>query len=91
MFGMDLHLKKETQLASKWQQMKDLVSSDGVKPWDFLDPNTEYADKDVANERYAICQECPLFNKTTKTCTECGCFMAAKTKLLHAVCPVDKW
>lgn len=71
--------------------MKNLVNSDGVKPWDFLDPNTEYAEKDVANERYSICQECPLFNKITKTCTECGCFMAAKTKLLHAVCPVDKW
>ena len=88
---MALYLKREILLASKWQQMKNLVNSEGVKPWDFLDPNTEYADKEVANERYSICQECPLFNKTTKTCTECGCFMAAKTKLALAVCPVGKW
>jgi hypothetical protein len=84
-------LKREKKLASKWQQMKNLVNSDGVKPWDFLDPNTEYADKDLANERYSICLECPLFNQTTKTCSECGCFMAAKTKLQLASCPVGKW
>jgi len=45
----------------------------------------------VADSRYSICQECPLFNQTTKTCSECGCFMAAKTKLKLAACPVGKW
>lgn len=91
MFGMVCLLQKESRLASKWQQMKNLVNSEGVKPWDFLDPNTEYADKDLADERYSLCLDCPLFNKVTKTCTECGCFMAAKTKLALAVCPIGKW
>lgn len=49
---------------------------------------------DIREERYAICKSCPHFIEDSKRCSECGCFMEAKTwiggdpKLL---CPKKKW
>jgi hypothetical protein len=69
------------------------MASDGreSRPWDFLDPNTEYAPKNVQEDRYKICKSCTLFNSVLKTCTACGCFMNLKTKLAHSYCPKGKW
>lgn len=78
-------------MTNKWEQIKRLISSDEVKPWDFLNPNTEYASSEESEGRYNICKECPFLNDITKTCKECGCFMPAKTKLKEATCPVGKW
>jgi predicted nucleic acid binding AN1-type Zn finger protein len=50
-----------------------------------------YTDSDTAEKRFAICQQCPELIKLTKQCKKCGCFMAAKTKLEKAVCPIGKW
>ena len=50
--------------------------------------------REVREERYETCKQCPSFNKASKRCSECGCFMEAKTwvggdpKLL---CPLMKW
>ena len=62
-----------------------------VKPWDFLNPNTEYADEATSKERYSICKGCPEFINLSKQCKKCGCFMSAKTKLAAATCPIGKW
>lgn len=49
---------------------------------------------EVRNERYDTCKACPFFIEDSKRCSECGCFMEAKTwiggdpKLL---CPKQKW
>lgn len=51
----------------------------------------DFADKLSADDRYKICQACPLFDHTLFTCGSCGCFMPAKTKLLNATCPEGKW
>lgn len=88
---MEVPLRREKKMATKWEQIKKLVSSDDVKPWDFLNPNTEYASEAEAGNRFSICLACPFLNQATKTCQQCGCFMAAKTKLKAASCPVGKW
>lgn len=49
------------------------------------------ATDEVAEERLAICNECPQLFKATMTCKECGCFMKAKSKLATAECPLKKW
>jgi hypothetical protein len=77
---------------TEWQKYQEKEENTRqVKPWDFLNPNTEYAIKDVSSKRYSICQGCPEFIKLTSQCKQCGCFMAAKTKLEHATCPIGKW
>jgi hypothetical protein len=62
-----------------------------VKPWDFLNPNTEYANAETSKLRYDICKGCPEFINLSKQCKKCGCFMSAKTKLAQATCPIGKW
>jgi len=39
--------------------------------------------------RLAICRDCPLIKGNT--CSACGCFTAAKTKLATESCPKGKW
>ena len=62
-----------------------------TRPWDILNPSTEWASSDVAEERYSICKACPELIKLTNQCKKCGCFMIAKTKLEKATCPLGKW
>ena len=74
---------------NKWQKYKEKLGE--TRPWDLLNPNTEYAEQDEAERRYDICKACPELIDLTKQCKQCGCMMALKTKLQHATCPLNKW
>jgi hypothetical protein len=41
--------------------------------------------------RYDICHAFPKFIALTTNCTQCGCFMAFKTWIKSASCPLEKW
>lgn len=75
--------------------MSDIENTDltkrEVRPWDFLNPNTEYATKEEADRRLEICKFCPELISLTKQCKKCGCLMHLKTKLGAAKCPLGKW
>lgn len=45
----------------------------------------------VYEQRMAICNTCEFFRQEDKRCTQCGCFMEAKTKFKKTYCPVKKW
>lgn len=74
---------------SIWQKYKENLGE--TRPWDILNPATEWASEELANTRYEICGGCPELIKLTKQCKKCGCFMFAKTKLANATCPLGKW
>jgi peptide deformylase len=76
-----------------WKDFKkdNIEEAKKTRPWDLLNPNTVYVSDEKANERYEICLSCPELINITKQCKQCGCFMAVKTKLLEAVCPINKW
>jgi len=74
----------------KKKRSEELLNGAAVRPTDLLD-SANYADAETAEQRYAMCLECPSLIKTTKQCKECGCFMALKTKLKQATCPLGKW
>jgi hypothetical protein len=46
--------------------------------------------KDVAQERYELCQSCPYFTEESR-CEKCGCFMTTKVNLAASECPIGKW
>ena len=81
-------------MTSPWQEWKkknlERQQTGVVRPWDMLNPETEHVEEDVQKARYAECEGCEHF-LASKQCTECGCFMPIKTKLLHAKCPIGKW
>ena len=74
---------------SKWQEYKEKLGE--TRPWDFVNPNTEYATEEKSTSRFDICKACPELISLTSQCKKCGCFMAAKTKLEKATCPLGKW
>lgn len=74
---------------SAWQRWKNNLGD--VRPWDFLDPSVELSSEEESENRFSICKACPELISLTKQCKKCGCFMAAKTKLASAVCPLGKW
>jgi hypothetical protein len=63
---------------------------DSVTPLDLLSSDN-YTTKEIRNERFDVCKGCDRLFKPTRTCRECGCFMALKTWLKDAACPKDKW
>lgn len=74
---------------SAWQKYKENLGD--TRPWDAVNPNAEWVDDSISSQRYSICQACPELIKLTKQCKKCGCFMAVKTKLAAAACPLGKW
>lgn len=73
---------------SRWELYKE---KNGVTPFDMLNPQTKFLSEEQKNERYQICLSCPELIKVTTQCKKCGCFMAVKTKLEAAKCPLGKW
>lgn len=72
-----------------WQKYKQNLGD--TRPWDLVNPATEWASEELAAERYSMCLSCPELIKLTKQCKKCGCFMFGKTKLAKATCPLGKW
>ena len=48
-------------------------------------------DLTITDARLDMCRSCPELIKFTLQCKQCGCFMAIKTKLQGATCPIGKW
>lgn len=74
---------------SAWQEWKKNLGE--TRPWDLIDPRSDFATEQVAKDRYSICLACPQLIQLTKQCKKCGCVMPGKTKLAKAVCPIGKW
>ena len=74
---------------SKWEEWKKAQGE--TRPWHMLDPNMHVKDPKIAENRLEICKACPELIQLTTQCKKCGCFMAAKTKLKGAECPLGKW
>jgi len=50
--------------------------------------------QEIRDERFATCKGCPSLVQKTERCSECGCFMAAKTWINadpDKLCPLQKW
>ena len=63
---------------SNWQLWKEKNPGDKARPWDLLNPKTEYIEGAEADRRFNICKECPFLIKATNQCKKCGCFMNLK-------------
>lgn len=48
----------------------------------------------IREERMETCRQCPSFIEASKRCSDCGCFMEAKTWIAgnpDVLCPLKKW
>lgn len=74
---------------SPLQRYKQMLGD--TRPWDVLNPATEWVDDEKSSERFSICKACPELIKLTSQCKKCGCMMKIKTKMAEATCPIGKW
>jgi hypothetical protein len=74
---------------SAWEKYKENLGD--TRPWDLLNPNTDFAPNELQEQRYSVCRSCPEFIDLTTQCKKCGCIMKLKTKLSAAQCPINKW
>ena len=93
--GKNLSLLHNKTMTTPWQEWKkknaERQETGVVRPWDFFNPDTEYANEPLALERWNSCSKCPELIKVTSQCKSCGCFMKLKVKLEEANCPLGKW
>ena len=73
---------KMDQLAEKAQSMADAAAAEFDK--------LKLSESD-RNDRFDTCKSCEHLYEPTSTCKKCGCFMAVKTYLPSAQCPMGKW
>ena len=58
---------------------------------DLIRGKIEFSEATLAESRLTECERCENFKRVSRQCSLCSCFMDAKTKLLHAGCPINKW
>lgn len=76
-------------MSNAWQNYKNNLGTS--RPWDVVNPNTEWVSNEVSKKRLDVCSACPELTKVTSQCKKCGCFMKTKAKIKHAACPLSKW
>ena len=42
-------------------------------------------------ERMSICKSCDKYDEFDNRCSECGCFLPAKARIILDSCPLEKW
>lgn len=77
-------------LAAEQAPQVSEAQADAVSPLDLLD-SANYTDRVTRDARFATCKGCERLFKPTASCRECGCFMALKTWLKDATCPLGRW
>ena len=65
-----------------WDLIKYIHSSQGEK----LTVNDE-----VYAERVRTCKSCPAYMELENECSECGCYIPMKAKIVLDSCPLNKW
>lgn len=89
--GKDISLSEQIFFAYDEEHPEQVEEEmDNVTPLDLLNVSA-YTTKKIRDQRYEICKSCPELFKPTRTCKKCGCFMAMKTWLKDAKCPINKW
>lgn len=74
---------------SKWREWKNNLGE--ARPWHLLDPDKKITDQRVVSSRMDMCRSCEHFISLTSQCSQCGCYMPAKTTLSNAECPIGRW
>jgi len=74
-----------------WQQMQNFQEflkdvGQGVK-----EGNSLLVSEEKRQLREDLCNECSQFNKVTKRCKQCGCFMEMKWRFTKSECPIMLW
>lgn len=74
-----------------WEQMKnfkDFAKSVGQQA---AEGNGVFVSEEKQKLREEICDKCSQFNRESKRCYLCGCYMTVKWKFKTSSCPISMW
>jgi hypothetical protein len=74
-----------------WEQMKSFKEFAKSVGQDVVEGDGIFVPDDKIEEREKICNDCSQFNKESKKCYLCGCYMVVKWKFKAAQCPINMW
>ena len=87
-------MSEDKQYPSLVQQGKNLAKFS----WDLIkylqsenNYTTLFVDDEVYKERIMTCRACDKHDELENRCTECGCFIPPKAKMILDSCPLGKW
>jgi hypothetical protein len=74
-----------------WEQMKNFKEFAKSVGQDVAEGNGVFVSEQKQTLREQICNDCSQFNKDSKKCYLCGCYMSVKWKFKSASCPISRW
>lgn len=74
-----------------WQQMKNFKEFAESVGQNAVQGDEVFVAEEKRKKREEICLSCSQFNKESKKCYLCGCYMVVKWKFNAASCPIDMW
>lgn len=74
-----------------WKQMRGFSEFAKSVGQDVAEGNALIVSEQKRDERLSVCNSCSQFNKESKRCYMCGCFMEHKIKFKSAQCPLSLW
>lgn len=73
------------------EQMKNVVNAGGRIINAAIRGNQIQASSEEVTKRQQICDGCEFYNKESKRCQKCGCYLRMKIQLETEHCPIGNW
>lgn len=86
-------MSEDKKYPSIGQQAKNLANFS----WELIQyiqnnrDNVLFVSDEVYKERVTICKSCDKYDELENRCTECGCYVPGKAKIILDSCPLKKW
>ncbi len=74
-----------------WEQMKNFKEFAKSVGQDVVEGNEVLVSEQKKMKREQTCQDCSQFNRDSKRCYLCGCYMEVKWKFKASECPMSLW
>jgi hypothetical protein len=74
-----------------WEQISNFKKFASEVGQNVVKGESVLCSEEIVQKRLDICNDCSQFNKESKRCYLCGCFMEHKIKFTSSACPASKW
>jgi hypothetical protein len=74
-----------------WEQMKNFKEFATSVGQNVAEGDGIFVSEQKTSDREQICNDCSQFNRESKRCYLCGCYMIVKWKFKAASCPIELW
>ena len=74
-----------------WEQMKNFKEFAKSVGQGVVEGDGILVSEDKQKKREETCNDCSQFNRDSKRCYLCGCYMEMKWKFKKSECPINMW